>query len=130
MTVTLKRQLNDDEKTHILKTHGRKCFATGHAIADDEDVHFDHIQAFSHDGLNHSIGLQPRYLMSDKVFEMYRHFQRHPVLLPSIGRLVGNRIKLFDGQHKIAGLLWTGRRQFECKIYTEYDIRLLNLTNI
>jgi hypothetical protein len=43
---------------------------------------------------------------------------------------VGNRIRLFDGQHKIAGLLWTGRREFECKIYTKHDIRLLNQTNI
>jgi hypothetical protein len=241
MTITLKRQLTDDEKQHILKVHGRKCFATGHAIADDEDLHVDHLQAFSQDGLSeldniapmcqdhnlqkgtlplgdfrvklrlneffkkgdrltvgdllrflkdagdlddfgkavtvtktadsvqvessagkqsyrmyqcpltkwryfyatlavslldsddesdHSIGLQPRYLIPDKVFEMYRHFQRHPVLLPSIGRVVGNRIKLFDGQHKIAGLLWTGRRDFECKIYADYDIRVLNLTNI
>lgn len=241
MTVTLKRQLNADEKAHVLRTHGRKCFATGHAIADGEDVHFDHIHAFSLNGASeldniapmcqdhnlqkgtlsladfrvklqlndffkrgdrltvghllrylkergdvsdfgkavnvsehadsvqvessignhsyrlyqcpltkwnyfyatlelalldsddesdHSIGLQPRYLIPDKVFELYRHFQRHPVLLPSIGRVVGNRIRLFDGQHKIAGLLWTGRREFECKIYTKYDIRLLNQTNI
>jgi hypothetical protein len=84
----------------------------------------------SDDESDHSIGLQPRYLIPEKVFELYRHFQRHPVLLPSIGRVVGNRIRLFDGQHKIAGLLWTGRREFECKIYTKYDIRLLNQTNI
>jgi hypothetical protein len=241
MTVTLKRQLNDDEKKHILKIHGRKCFATGHGIPESEELHFDHIQAFAVDGVSeldniapmcqehnlqkgklsltdfrvklqlneffkpgdrltvghllrylkergditefgkpvtvlerddtvqvesstakqsyrlyncpltkwryfyatldislldsddesdHSIGLQPRYLIPEKVFELYRHFQRHPVLLPSIGRVVGNRIRLFDGQHKIAGLLWTGRREFECKIYTNHDIRLLNQTNI
>jgi hypothetical protein len=226
---------------HILETHGRKCFATGHPIPDGEEVHFDHIQAFSRDGISeldniapmcqdhnlqkgtlsladfrvklqlndffkrgdrltvghvlrylkergdvsdfgkavtvseqvdsvqvessigkhsyrvyqcpltkwkyfyatlelalldsddesdHSIGLQPRYLIPDKVFELYRHFQRHPVLLPSIGQVVGNRIRLFDGPHKIAALLWTGRREFECKIYTSCDIRLLNQTNI
>ncbi len=241
MTVTLKRQLNDDEKKHILKIHGRKCFATEHEIPDGEEIHFDHIQAFTLDGASeldniapmcqdhnlqkgtlsladfrvklqlneffkrgdrltvghllrylkergditefgkavtvserddsvqvessaakqsyrlyhcpltkwryfyatldislldsddesdHAIGLQPRYLIPDNVFELYRHFQRHPVLLPSIGRVVGNRIRLFDGQHKIAGLLWTGRREFECKIYTKHDIRLLNQTNI
>lgn len=84
----------------------------------------------SDDESDHSIGLQPRYLIPENVFEMYRHFQRHPVLLPSIGRVVGNQIKLFDGQHKIAGLLWTGRREFECKIYVDYDARLLNRTNI
>lgn len=241
MSVTLKRQLNDDEKKHILTVHGRKCFATGHQIADGEEIHFDHIQAFALDGVSEleniapmcqehnlqkstlslsdfrvklrlndffsqgdrltvgdllkylkgrgdlpefgkavtvtetdgsvqvessagkqsyrsyecplthwryfyatldislldsddesdqAIGLQPRYLLPDKVFELYRHFQGHPVLLPSIGRVEGNRIKLFDGQHKIAGLLWTGRREFECKIYTKHDIRLLNQTNI
>jgi hypothetical protein len=241
MSVTLKRQLNDDEKKHILKVHGRKCFAMGHAIPDGETLHFDHIRAFSLDGASeldniapmcqdhnlqkgtlslgdfrvklsldeffeggdrltvgdmlrylkdrgdiadfgkavtltegsgtievessagkqthllyecpltkwkyfyatlgvalidsdddsdHAIGLQPRYLIPDKVFELFRHFQRHPVLQPSIGRVVNNRLRLFDGQHKVAGLLRTGRRQFECKIYTTYDMRLLNLTNI
>jgi hypothetical protein len=241
MTVTLKRKLNAEEEVHVLKTHGRNCFATGHPIPDGEVVHYDHIQAFSLDGVSeldniapmcqdhnlqkgtlslsdfrvklqmgeffalgdrltvgnllrylkergdisdfgkavtvseqgdsvqvessigksayrlyecpltkwkyfyatlevalldsddesdHAIGLQPRYLIPDKVFELYRHFQRHPVLLPSIGRVVSNRIRLFDGQHKIAALLWTNRREFECKIYTKYDIRLLNQTNI
>jgi hypothetical protein len=241
MTMTLKRQLNDDEKQHILRVHGRKCFATGHHIPDGEEVQFDHIQAFALDGVSeldniapmcqdhnlqkgtlsladfrvklqlneffsrgdrltvgdllrylkgrgdiaefgkavtvterddtvkvessaaeqsyrlyrcpltqwqyfyatldislldsdddsdHSVGLQPRYLIPEKVFELYRHFQRHPVLLPSLGRVVDNRIRLFDGQHKIAGLLWTGRREFECKIYTTYDMWLLNQTNI
>jgi len=239
--MTLKRQLNDDEKKQIMKVHGRKCFATGHDIPDGEEVHFDHIHPFTLDGISeldniapmcqdhnlqkgtlaladfrvklqlneffkrgdrltlgdllqylkdrgdisefgkpvtvsegedsaqvessaskhsyrlyqcpltkwkyfyatleiflldsdddsdHSIGLQPRYLIPEKVFELYRHFQYHPVLQPSIGRVVGNRIRLFDGQHKIAGLLWTNRREFECKIYTTCDIRLLNQTNI
>lgn len=241
MTATLKRQLSDDEKKHILQVHGRKCFATGHEIPESEEVQFDHIHAFALDGASeldniapmcqdhnlqkstlsladfrvklqlneffrrgdrltvghllrylkergditafgkavtvsecddtvqvessagrhsyrlyqcpltkwkyfyatldvsvldsddesdHSIGLQPRYLIPEKVFELYRHFHRNPVLLPSIGRIVGSRIRLFDGQHKIAGLLWTGRREFECKIYTKHDIRLLNQTNI
>jgi hypothetical protein len=76
------------------------------------------------------IGLQPRYLIYDKVFGLYRHFQNHPVLQPSIGRVNKNRIVIFDGQHKMAALLWTGRRNFECKIYIEPDLRLLNDTNI
>jgi hypothetical protein len=84
----------------------------------------------SDDESDHSIGLQPRYLIPERVFELYRHFQRHPVLLPSIGRIVGNRLRMFDGQHKIAGLLWTGRREFEVKIYVTCDIGLLNDTNI
>lgn len=241
MSVTLRRQLNDDEKAQILKMHGRRDFATGLPIPDGDDVQFDHIHAFAEggetdlnniapmspetnrakgtlpladyrvkrrldeffrrgdrltlghllaflkengdvktfgqvieavegDGLidlrsaagatkhrlyvcpatgwkyfyatvpvdliesddesDHGIGLQPRYLIAEKVFELYRHFQRHPVLQPSIGRIVGNRLKLFDGQHKIAGLLWGGRREFEVKVYVTCDIRLLNQTNI
>lgn len=76
------------------------------------------------------IGLQPRYLIFDKVFELYRHFQQHPVLQPSVGRIVNERIRLFDGQHKIAALLWNGRNDFECKIYLSPDLHRLNLTNI
>jgi hypothetical protein len=84
----------------------------------------------SDDDEDDSIGLQPRYLIAEKVFDLYRHFQMHPVLQPSIGRIVGSRIRLFDGQHKIAALLWNGRRKFECKIYIDSDMRLLNQTNI
>lgn len=243
MAITLRRQLNDDEKRSVLKIHGRKCFATGHLIPDGEAVHFDHIRAFTSGGVtevhniapmcethnkakgtlpledfrvrlrlqeffshgdavtlkhllaymkksgditgygqtvvvnedegnhtvkldagtatysydlytcpttgwkyfyatlpvalfdsdddeDHKVGLQPRFLISDKVFEMYRHFQRHPVLQPSIGRVNNNHVLFFDGQHKVAALLWTGRREFECKIYLAPDIRLLNETNI
>ena len=241
MSITLRRQLNDDEKAQILKMHGRLDFATGLPIPEDDDVQFDHIRAYAEGGetdlnniapmaretnqakgtlsledyrvkrrldeffksgdrltLGHllkflkdggaikafgqvietvgddgvievrsavgntkhqlytcpatgwkyfyakvpvdliesddesdqGIGLQPRYLIPEKVFELYRHFQRHPVLQPSIGRVVGNRLKLFDGQHKIAGLLWAGRREFEVKVYMTCDLRLLNQTNI
>jgi len=241
MAITLKRQLNDDEKKQIVEMHGRKCFATGHSIPDEDTLHFDHIRAFSVGGaselnniapmcemhnkskgrlpledfrvrlrleaffsggdaltlkdlLSHlksrgdlkaygqrvvveengsnirietpmktltynlyespatgwkyfyatlpielldsddaedqKLGLQPRYLIFDKVFTMYRHFQRHPVLQPSIGRIDHDRMLLFDGQHKIASLLWNGQREFECKIYLSPDLRLLNETNI
>jgi hypothetical protein len=84
----------------------------------------------SDDEEDHKIGLQPRFLIPDNVFGLYRHFQRHPVLQPSIGRMHQSRIVLFDGQHKIAALLWNGRREFECKIYLSPDLRLLNDTNI
>lgn len=84
----------------------------------------------SDDDDNDRRGLQPRYLIFDKVFGLYRHFQRHPVLQPSIGRIHGGRIVLFDGQHKIAALLWNGRRHFECKVYIDPDLKLLNETNI
>lgn len=61
---------------------------------------------------------------------MFRHFQVYPVLQPSIGRLAHNSILLFDGQHKAAALLWNGRRTFECKIYVDPDLRILNQANI
>ncbi len=77
------------------------------------------------------MSLQPRYLIFDKVFNLYRHLQQHPVLQPSVGRVVDNsHIRLFDGQHKIAALLWNGRKVFECKIYLTWEFRLLNETNI
>ena len=84
----------------------------------------------SDDDEDKKIGLQPRYLILDKVFELYRHFQQHPVLQPSVGRISNDRILLFDGQHKAAALLWNGRTNFECKIYVDPDLRLLNDTNI
>lgn len=84
----------------------------------------------SDDDVDHEIGLQPRYLIKEKVFNLFRHFQRHPVLQPSICRIYKNRILVFDGQHKIAGLLWGGRRKFECKVYIDPEPNLLNKTNI
>ena len=79
-----------------------------------------------------NMGLQPRYLILDKMFKMFRHFQDFPVLQPSIGRYNKNKILLFDGQHKIASLLWTARKDFECKIYlglTVADLDRLNKAN-
>lgn len=84
----------------------------------------------SDDDDDREVGLQPRFLIEDKVFDMYRHFQTHPVLQPAIGRIYQDRILLFDGQHKIAGLLWNARRDFECKIYLNPDAKLLGNTNI
>jgi hypothetical protein len=84
----------------------------------------------SDDDDDDKMGLQPRYLIFDKVFEMFRHFQSYPVLQPSIGRISNNYILLFDGQHKAASLLWSGREEFECKIYIDPDVRILNQANI
>jgi hypothetical protein len=42
----------------------------------------------------------------------------------------GRKVVLFDGQHKTAALLWTGRRSFECKVYINPDLKVLNNTNI
>lgn len=84
----------------------------------------------SDDDSDQAMGLQPRYLILDKVFDLFRHFQTSPVLQPSLGRLVDGKIRLFDGQHKAAAILWNDRRELECKIYLDPDLRLLNQTNI
>ena len=84
----------------------------------------------SDDDKDKVVGLQPRYLIFDKVFSMFRHFQVNPVLQPSLGRIIDNKIKLFDGQHKAAALLWNGHTDLECKIYIDPDLRRLNQTNI
>lgn len=241
MAIILPRQISEDEKKQIIERFGRICYATGHKIPITEEIHYDHIMAFSDDGAseidniapmcqmhnlqkgrlplqdyriklrlddffkhgqsytlkhelqhfkdqgiiknfgehvyynitdNHieleflnkketfrlyscpitkwkyfyatlpvdvinsdddedgKIGLQPRYLIQDKVFDLYRHFQRNTVLNPSIGRLHKNKILIFDGQHKIASLLWGERKDFELKIYINPDPKSLNQTNI
>ncbi|EQB39704.1 hypothetical protein M947_05105 [Sulfurimonas hongkongensis] len=241
MAITLKRQISEDEKNIVLEKYGHICYATGHEILDEKDIHFDHIKAFADNGVSEidniapmckehnlkkgrlpledfriklkletffqqgqaltlkdelqyfqdnkdingfglsvyskstentieieiankkttyhlftcpttqwkyfyalipveainsdddedgEIGLQPRYLILDKVFNLYRHFQKHPVLQPSIARLYKNKILVFDGQHKIASMLWGGRKEFELKIYINPDPQILNNTNI
>jgi hypothetical protein len=84
----------------------------------------------SDDDSDGQIGLQPRYLIFDKVFDLYRHLQTNTLLQPSIARLHNNRILIFDGQHKIAALLWGERKEFELKIYVEPNAKLLNPTII
>jgi hypothetical protein len=51
-------------------------------------------------------------------------------LQPSIGRYSNGKVLLFDGQHKAAALLWAGRREFDCKVYIDPELRVLNQTNI
>ncbi len=241
MAIILERQISEDDKKIILKRFGRKCYATGHIILEEEEVQFDHIKAFANKGASEldniapmcrkhnlqkgrlpledfriklkmdeffergsaltlkdelqffkeknelksfgesvfyettdnqikieiddkknsfqlykcpitnwnyfyatlpisvinsddddegEIGLQPRYLILEKVFNLYRHFQRNPVLQPSIARIHKDKILLFDGQHKVAAMLWSGRRDFEVKVYINPDPNLLNQTNI
>jgi len=120
-TVTL--QSPDKTYSHIVyscPTTGWKYF---YATLDVEVLDSD-------DEKDSTMSLQPRYLISDRVFDLYRHFQEHPVLQPSIGRVVDGHVRLFDGQHKVAALLLNGRRAFECKIYLTSNLRLLNDTNI
>jgi hypothetical protein len=74
--------------------------------------------------------LQPRPLEQKRVWELYRHLESHTQLAPAVCRLVGNRVMLFDGQHKSAAQIWAGRKLLDCKVYVEPDIRKLKDTNL
>ncbi|MCH9705808.1 MAG: HNH endonuclease [Proteobacteria bacterium] len=114
----------DDKKTvHELFTCPVTNYKYFHTLISINSINSD-------DDEDGEIGLQPRYLIFEKVFNLYRHFQKNPVLQPSIARLHKNQILVFDGQHKIAALLWNERKEVELKIYIEPDAQLLNNTNI
>ena len=59
MAITLKRQLTPEEKATILQRHGRVCFATGHAIPEQDSPHFDHIHAFALGGRSEVDNIAP-----------------------------------------------------------------------
>ena len=62
-------------------------------------------------------GLQPRVIDYKRLIIIRDHLKDHPQLAPSIGRLVGNRLKLFDGQHKLAGQVLNNLVEFDVKVY-------------
>jgi 5-methylcytosine-specific restriction endonuclease McrA len=66
MTVTLNRQLNDQEKQIILERFGRRCFANGHAIAEGEPLQFDHIHASSIGGQSELNNIAPMCAQHNK----------------------------------------------------------------
>lgn len=59
MAITLKRQLTPEEKEITLHRHDRICFATGHRIAEEESLHFDHILAFAIGGRSELDNIAP-----------------------------------------------------------------------
>jgi 5-methylcytosine-specific restriction endonuclease McrA len=59
MAITLRRQLDDEEKAIIAQRFGRKCFVTGHSIADDESIQYDHIRAFALGGKSELDNIAP-----------------------------------------------------------------------
>ncbi|GFP33314.1 hypothetical protein HKBW3S42_01648, partial [Candidatus Hakubella thermalkaliphila] len=65
-----------------------------------------------------------------RLWELYRHLIVHTQLSPAICRLVNDRILLFDGQHKSAAQIWAGRKEIECKVYINPDVRVLKETNL
>jgi len=75
--------------------------------------------------------LQPRPLRQKPMLDLYRHFRRNTQLAPSICRLTETgKLLLFDGQHKAAGQIWSGRKAVECKVYLQPNPKQLKETNI
>lgn len=62
-------------------------------------------------------GLQPRVIDYKRLISLREHLKDHPQLAPSIARLIDNRIKLFDGQHKLAGQVLNNALEVDIKAY-------------
>jgi hypothetical protein len=62
-------------------------------------------------------GLQPRVIDYRRLKDIRDHLRSHPQLAPSIGRLVANKLKLFDGQHKLAAQVLNNQQEVDIKIY-------------
>lgn len=62
-------------------------------------------------------GLQPRVIDYKRLIAIRDHLKSHPQLAPSIGRLIENRIKLFDGQHKLAAQVLNSQESVDLKVY-------------
>ncbi|MCE5330227.1 HNH endonuclease, partial [bacterium] len=74
--------------------------------------------------------LQPRPLEMARLLDLYRHLLVNTQLTPSVCRLTDHKILLFDGQHKAAAQIWADRKEIECKVYIDPDIKLLKETNL
>jgi hypothetical protein len=75
--------------------------------------------------------LQPRPLRQKPMLALYRHFRSNTQLAPSICRLTpDSKLLLFDGQHKAAAQIWSGRKSLECKVYIAPDAKRLKETNL
>jgi hypothetical protein len=59
MEIILQRQITNAEKEQILAKFGRTCYATGHHIPESDEIHFDHIRAFSMDGTSELDNIVP-----------------------------------------------------------------------
>ncbi len=66
-------------------------------------------------------GLQPRVIDYKRLITIRDHLKDHPQLAPSIGRLVGMKLKLFDGQHKLAGQILNNLTEIDVKMYISPD---------
>lgn len=66
-------------------------------------------------------GLQPRVIDYKRLIAIRDHLKRHPQLAPSLARLIGNKLKLFDGQHKLAAQLLNDQAEVDVKVYISPD---------
>jgi hypothetical protein len=62
-------------------------------------------------------GLQPRVIDYKRLIAIRDHLKSHPQLAPSIGRLLGSKLKLFDGQHKLAAQVLNNQKDVDIKVY-------------
>ena len=62
-------------------------------------------------------GLQPRVIDYKRLISLRDHLKDHPQLAPSIARLIDNKLKLFDGQHKLAGQVLNNTIDVDIKAY-------------
>jgi hypothetical protein len=62
-------------------------------------------------------GLQPRVIDYKRLIVIRDHLKIHPQLAPSIARLLGNHLKLFDGQHKLAAQVLNNNSEADVKVY-------------
>lgn len=62
-------------------------------------------------------GLQPRVIDYKRIISIRDHLKIHPQLAPSIARLLGSRLKLFDGQHKLAAQILNNNTEADVKVY-------------
>jgi hypothetical protein len=62
-------------------------------------------------------GLQPRVIDYKRLIAIRDHLKSHPQLAPSIGRLLGPKLKLFDGQHKLAAQVLNNQTEVDIKVY-------------
>lgn len=77
------------------------------------------------------IELQPRPLIIDHFWNLYRHLRVNTQLQPSICRVDGeNPIFVFDGQHKAAAKIWAGANYLDAKVFIEPDVIKLMKTNL
>ncbi len=74
--------------------------------------------------------LQPRALEMSRLEGLISHLRTRTQLAPSVARLEGDKVLIFDGQHEAAAQVWAGRKLLDCKVYLSPDLYRLKETNI